>query len=49
MGLWLMDNGNFEELAAACADRKRWAFMFVLAPLRIVNGTGSPANPLAIL
>lgn len=49
MGLWLMDNGNFEELAAACEQRSRWEFMFALAPLRVETGTGSPANPLAIL
>lgn len=48
MGLWLMDNGNFEDLAAGCERRNRWVFMFVLSPLRVVNGTGSPANPLAI-
>lgn len=48
MGLWLMDDGNFEELAAGCETRSRWEFMFVLAPLRVETGTGSPANPLAI-
>jgi AcrR family transcriptional regulator len=30
------------------AARNRWEFMFVLSPLRILGGTGSPANPLAI-
>jgi kynurenine formamidase len=24
MGLWLIDNGNLEELAQACASRRRW-------------------------
>lgn len=48
LGLWLMDNGNLEELAAACEQRSRWQFMFMLAPLRVETGTGSPVNPLAI-
>ena len=26
----------------------RWDFLFVAAPLRIPDGTGSPVNPLAI-
>lgn len=49
MGLWLLDNANFEELALACAERQRWEFFFSLAPLRVANGTGSPVNPLAVL
>jgi kynurenine formamidase len=48
MGLWLIDNMNLEELAAKCEELQRWSFQFVLAPLRIVGGTGSPANPLAV-
>ena len=48
MGLWLIDNCNLEELAAACERYQRWEFMLTLSPLRIVNGTGSPVNPLAI-
>jgi kynurenine formamidase len=48
MGLWLIDNMNLEEVAAACAQYNRWTFQFVLAPLRVQGGTGSPANPLAV-
>jgi kynurenine formamidase len=48
MGLWLLDNCNHEELAAACARYGRWVFQFVLAPLRLTSATGSPVNPLAI-
>lgn len=48
MGLWLLDNCNLEDLVATCARLSRWAFQFVLAPLRLVGVTGSPANPLAI-
>ena len=48
LGLWLIDNANLEDLARACAERNRWEFMMVIAPLRFRNATGSPANPLAI-
>ena len=27
----------------------RWEFLFVVAPLQIGGGTGSPVNPIAIL
>jgi kynurenine formamidase len=49
MGLWLVDNANLEDLAAACSRLGRWEFLFTLAPLRLVGATGSPVNPLAIL
>lgn len=48
MGLWLVDNCDLEALHAACTRLDRWSFLFVLSPLRVVGGTGSPANPLAI-
>ena len=49
MGLWLLDNANFEDLIEECHKFNRWDCMFVVAALRIRNGTGSPVNPLAIL
>jgi kynurenine formamidase len=48
MGLWLIDNGNLEELAQACAARRRWEFMLTIAPLVLTNVTGSPVNPIAL-
>ncbi len=48
MGLWLIDNLNLEELASACQRYHRWEFMVTISPLRIVNGTGSPVNPIAV-
>ncbi|MBI2160193.1 MAG: cyclase family protein [Candidatus Rokubacteria bacterium] len=48
MGLWLIDNGNLEELAKACAARRRWEFMLAIAPLRLQGVTGSPVNPVAL-
>jgi kynurenine formamidase len=48
MGLYLLDYLQFEDLVAACEREGRWEFLFVAAPLRIVGGTGSPINPIAI-
>jgi kynurenine formamidase len=48
MGVHLIDNMRLDLLSAACAERDRWAFQFVLAPLRLDKGTASPVNPLAI-
>ena len=47
MGLPLLDNTNFERLAEVCAELGRWEFMFVVAPLVVRGGTGSPVNPIA--
>jgi hypothetical protein len=47
-GVALVDNALLEPLARACAEEGRWEFMLVVAPLRVVGGTGSPANPLAV-
>ena len=49
MGLWLVDNCNFESLASACAELDRWEFQFVIAPLAFAGGTGSVVNPLAVV
>ena len=48
MGMPLVDNANLDDLASTCAELGRWEFQFVLAPLIVVGGTGSPANPLAV-
>jgi kynurenine formamidase len=49
MGLPLLDNAIFDELAAACAELGHWEFLLVIAPLVVNGGTGSPVNPIAIL
>jgi kynurenine formamidase len=49
MGIHLLDNLRLDRLADACAERGRWEFLFVVAPLQIDGGTGSPVNPIAIL
>lgn len=42
-GVYIMEHLNLEALS----DEGRTEFVFVLAPLRIVGGTGSPVRPLA--
>jgi kynurenine formamidase len=49
MGMPLLDYLHLEDLTVACDEAGRWEFMFIGAPLRIVGGTGSPLNPIAIL
>ena len=48
LGVHLFDNTNLDDLAAAAAERKRWEFMIMAAPLRVPGGTGSPLNPIAV-
>lgn len=49
MGVHLLDNLRLDRLAAACAAAGRWELLFVVAPLQIAGGTGSPVNPVAVL
>jgi len=48
IGLWILDNPDYEDLAATCERLGRWEFQAVIAPLKLSNATGSPVNPLAI-
>jgi len=48
MGVHLLDYLQFGELRAMCERTGRWEFLLVAAPLRIVGGTGSPLNPIAV-
>ena len=48
MGVHLLDYLQFEDLVEHCEAAQRWEFLFVAAPLRVVRGTGSPVNPIAI-
>jgi kynurenine formamidase len=49
LGMHLLDYLQFEDLVPLCEADERWEFLFVASPLRIVGGTGSPVNPVAIL
>lgn len=48
-GLALVDNALLEPLAAVCAERGSYEFMFAVNPLNVPGATGSPVNPMAIL
>ena len=48
LGIHMFDNCDLEALGDAAAERNRWEFMLMAAPLPIRGGTGSPLNPLAI-
>ena len=48
MGLHLLDNADLDRLDEECARRKRWEFLFTVAPLVLERGTGSPVNPIAV-
>jgi kynurenine formamidase len=48
MGMLTADSLQLEDVARACQDEGRLEFLVVGLPLRIVGGTGSPWNPVAI-
>ncbi len=47
MGCPILDNLDLEAISRAAAQRKRWSFLLVIAPLVVEGGTGSPVNPIA--
>jgi kynurenine formamidase len=49
MGVHLLDYLQFEDVLPHSEATGRWEFFFVAAPLRLIGGTGSPLNPIAIL
>jgi kynurenine formamidase len=49
MGLMLVDSVRADRLVDACAEAGRSTCLFVVSPLPIRGGTGSPVNPLCIL
>ncbi len=47
-GVALLDNSLLQPLAEACAEEGRYQFMLTINPLRVIGGTGSPVNPIAV-
>ena len=43
-GIWNIENLEFTQLL----KDKVYEFAFIWAPLKIVGGTGSPGNPMAL-
>jgi kynurenine formamidase len=48
LGVHLLDNLDFDELATACQEEERWTFLLTVAPLILYRGTASPVNPVAL-
>ncbi len=48
MGLWILDNADFEGLASTCSQLKQYVFAVQMAPLLMQGATGSPVNPIAL-
>jgi kynurenine formamidase len=48
IGLHLIDNMALSRLSTACAEERRWEFLFTMAPLRVPKGTGCPVNPVGV-
>ena len=48
-GIGLLDNALLQPLAEACGQAGRYEFLLTVNPLRVVGGTGSPVNPVAVL
>ncbi|MHA6798389.1 cyclase family protein [Bounagaea algeriensis] len=48
LGVLLSEVIWLDDLAEACARDGRWSFLYAAAPLKVVEGTGSPVNPIAI-
>jgi kynurenine formamidase len=47
-GIGIVDNCDLAPVSQASRAEGRFEFMFVLSPLYVPGGTGSPANPLAV-
>ena len=48
LGVLFTEIIDLEGLAADSAADKQYTFLYVAAPLKVVNGTGAPVNPVAI-
>ena len=48
MGMPIFDNLDLDRLSMTARIKDRSTFLFVAAPLKVVGGTGSPLNPIAI-
>lgn len=47
-GIALVDNTSFKEVLPLARTLDQWEFMVTVNPLRVVGGTGSPVNPVAV-
>ena len=47
LGIVFTEMLQLDELAAACAETRRWTFLYAAAPLKVVAGSAAPTNPVA--
>ncbi|WP_420991845.1 cyclase family protein [Cupriavidus sp. 30B13] len=48
LGVTLTEIAQLDPLADDCAADGQWTFLYTAAPLKVVNGSGAPVNPVAI-
>ena len=48
LGVLFTEIIDLEGIAEDSAKDKQYTFLYVAAPLKVVNGTGAPVNPVAI-
>jgi kynurenine formamidase len=48
LGIALTEVCDLEALADDCAQDGQWDFLYVAAPLKVMYGSGSPVNPIAV-
>lgn len=48
LGVVLTEIIDLNRLAEDCAADNQWTFLYVAAPLKVAQGTGSPVNPVVI-
>lgn len=48
LGVVLTEICSLDDLAEACSVDGRWTFLYTAAPLKVVQGTGAPVNPVVL-
>jgi len=48
LGVTFTEIAQLDALAEDCANDGQYSFMYTAAPIKIVNGTGAPVNPVVI-
>ncbi|MCR6497407.1 cyclase family protein [Shinella sp. CPCC 101442] len=48
LGVAFTEIAALDDLAADCVQDGQWTFLYTAAPLKVVNGSGAPVNPVVI-
>lgn len=48
LGIALNEICDLEELGKSCAEDKQYTFLYTAAPIKFMNATGAPVNPVVI-